>query len=49
MLNARHGLRLALKFGGFVSVELNTDTANDIKAIEYFGKRYYEICPNSLS
>ena len=38
MLNARHGLRLASKFGGFVSVELHTDTAHDIKAIEYYGK-----------
>ena len=25
MLNARHGLRLASKFGGYVSVELHTD------------------------
>ncbi|MFZ0282923.1 MAG: transaldolase family protein, partial [Bacteroidales bacterium] len=48
MLNARHGLRLALKFGGLVSVELNTDTAHDIKAIEYFGKRFHEICPEQF-
>ena len=27
ILNARHGLRLAKKFGGMVSVELHTDTA----------------------
>jgi transaldolase len=46
MLNARHGLRLASKFGGFVSVELHTDTAHDLKAIEYYGKRYHEICPD---
>jgi transaldolase len=46
ILNARHGLRLALKFGGLVSVELHTDTAYDIKAIEYYGKRYHEICPD---
>jgi len=39
MLNARHGLRLASKFGGFVSVELHTGTAHDIDAIEYYGKR----------
>lgn len=45
ILNARHGLRLATKFGGFVSVELHTDTAHDIKAIEYYGKRLHEICP----
>jgi transaldolase len=37
ILNARHGLRLASKFGGYVSVELHTDTANDIKAIQYYG------------
>jgi transaldolase len=48
MLNARHGLRLASKFGGFVSVELHTDTAHDIKAIEYYGKRYHEICPDQF-
>jgi transaldolase len=41
-------LRLASKFGGFVSVELHTDTAHDIKAIEYYGKRYHEICPDQF-
>ncbi len=48
ILNARHGLRLASKFRGFVSVELHTDTAHDIKAIEYYGKRYHEICPEQF-
>jgi transaldolase len=48
MLNARHGLRLASKFGGYVSVELHTDTANDIKAIEYYGKRYHQINPEQF-
>lgn len=48
MLNARHGLRLASKFGGFVSVELHTDTANDLKAIEYYGKRFHQICPEQF-
>lgn len=48
ILNARHGLRLASKFGGYVSVELHTDTAHDIKAIEYYGKRYHEICPDQF-
>jgi len=48
MLNARHGLRLALKFSGKVSIELHTDTAHDIKAIEYYGKRYHEICPEQF-
>jgi transaldolase len=37
ILNARHGLRLASKFGGLVSIELHTDAAHDIKAIEYYG------------
>jgi transaldolase len=48
ILNARHGLRLAHKFGGFVSVELHTDTAYDINAIEYYGRRYHEICPDQF-
>jgi transaldolase len=48
MLNARHGLRLASKFGGFVSVELHTDTANDLKAIEYYGNRFHNICPDQF-
>jgi transaldolase len=48
MLNARHGLRLASKFGGYVSVELHTDTANDLKAIDYYGKRFHEICPEQF-
>jgi transaldolase len=48
ILNARHGLRLAQKFGGLVSVELHTDTAHDIRAIQYYGKRYHEICPEQF-
>ena len=36
IVNARHSLRLALKFGGLVSVDLHTDTAHDIKSIEYW-------------
>jgi transaldolase len=48
ILNARHALVLASKFGGLVSVELHTDTAHDIKAIEYYGKRYHEICPEQF-
>ncbi|HOO99974.1 MAG TPA: transaldolase family protein [Bacteroidales bacterium] len=48
ILNARHGLRLARKFGGLVSVELHTDTAHDIKAILYYGKRFHEICPDQF-
>ncbi|MBK8882838.1 MAG: transaldolase [Bacteroidales bacterium] len=48
ILNARHGLRLASKFGGLVSVELHTDTAHDIKAIQYYGRRLHEICPEQF-
>ena len=48
ILNARHGLRLAGRFGGYVSVELHTDTAHDLRAIEYYGKRYHEICPDQF-
>lgn len=49
ILNARHGLRLASKFPGcFVSVELHTDTAHDINAIQYYGKRFHEICPEQF-
>ena len=48
ILNARHALRLALKFGGNVSVELHTDTAHDIKAIQYYGRRFHEICPEQF-
>ncbi len=45
ILNARHGLRLAKIFGGSVSVELHTDTANDFDAIVDYGKRYFNISP----
>lgn len=48
ILNARHGLRLASKFGGYVSVELHTDTAHDIKAILNYGKRFHDICPEQF-
>jgi transaldolase len=48
ILNARHGLRLASRFGGFVSVELHTDASHDIKAIEYYGRRFHEICPDQF-
>ncbi len=48
ILNARHGLRLAHKFGGYVSVELHTDTAHDIKAIQYYGRRFHDICPDQF-
>ena len=46
ILNARHGLRLTRKFGGFVSVELHTDTAHSIDDIIRYGMRYHDICPD---
>ena len=48
ILNARHGMRLAKKFGGFVSVELHTDTAHDINAIVDYGTRYFDINPHQF-
>jgi len=48
ILNAYHGLRLVKKFGGLVSVELHTDTADDLDAIVEYGKRYYDICPDNF-
>lgn len=45
ILNARHGLRLAQRFGGKVSVELHTDLANDAAASIAYGRRYFAICP----
>ncbi len=48
ILNARHGMRLANKFGGFVSVELHTDTAHDFDAIVDYGQRYHEINPEQF-
>ncbi|MGQ8336925.1 transaldolase family protein [Sunxiuqinia sp. A32] len=48
ILNALHGLRLVTRFGGYVSVELHTDTAHDIDAIVEYGKRFHEICPDKF-
>ena len=48
ILNARHGLRLTKKFGGFVSVELHTDTAHNIDDIIRYGIRYRDICPDKF-
>ncbi|WP_297093264.1 transaldolase family protein [uncultured Draconibacterium sp.] len=48
ILNARHGIRLAKKFGGFVSVELHTNTAYDFEAIVDYGLRYFSICPDQF-
>jgi len=48
ILNARHGMRLAKKFSGFVSVELHTDTAHDFDAIVDYGLRYHDINPEQF-
>ncbi|TKG93385.1 transaldolase [Puteibacter caeruleilacunae] len=48
ILNARHGLRLAKRFGGYVSVELHTNTAHNFDAIIDYGLRYHEICPEQF-
>ncbi|HUW93551.1 MAG TPA: transaldolase family protein [Bacteroidales bacterium] len=48
ILNARHGLRLARRFGGLVSVELHTDIAYDIESIVSYGLRFYDICPGQF-
>lgn len=48
ILNARHALRLAQKFKGYISVELHTDTAHDIKAIVSYGKRYHDMNPDQF-
>lgn len=48
ILNARHGMRLAKRFGGLVSVELHTDTAYDINAIVSYGMRYHAINPKQF-
>jgi len=48
ILNARHALRLATRFGGYVSVELHTETAHDIQAIQYYGKRFHDMCPEQF-
>jgi transaldolase len=48
ILNARHGLRLATRFGGLVSVELHTCTAYDIDAIVSYGLRFFDICPKQF-
>ena len=45
ILNAHHGLRLASRFGGRVSVELHTDCANDIDLSVRYGRRFFAICP----
>ena len=45
ILNAHHALRLVDRFDAFVSVELHTDLAGDVKRTVAYGKRYFAICP----
>ena len=46
VLNATHGLRLARRFGGKVSVELHTDLAQDVDRSVAYGERFHAICPD---
>lgn len=48
ILNARHGLRLAHRFGAKVSVELHTDLSHDLEGIVSFGERFAEIDPEQF-
>jgi len=45
LLNARHGLRLASRFGGRVSVELHTGLADDVERSLSYARRLFAICP----
>jgi transaldolase len=45
ILNARHGLNLVQKFGGYVSVELHTDSAYDIEKTISYARRFHRILP----
>jgi transaldolase len=48
ILNAHHGLRLAQRFGGKVSVELHTHLSHDIENTLAYARRYYAICPENF-
>jgi transaldolase len=48
ILNVLHGLRLANRFGGKVSVEMHTDISHDIGATVAYGKRAFAICPDQF-
>jgi transaldolase len=48
ILNVLHGLRLANRFGGKVSVEMHTDVSHDIGATVAYGKRAFAICPDQF-
>ena len=46
ILNALHGLRLALDFRATVSVELHTATAHDVEAAVQYGRRFAAVSPD---
>jgi transaldolase len=48
ILNAVHGMRLAKRFGGKVSVELHTDLAYDVERSVSYGRRYHAINPENF-
>jgi transaldolase len=45
ILNARHGVRLAKRFGASVSVELHTDLSHSLEGIVSYGERFAQIDP----
>ena len=45
ILNARHGLRLAQRFGGKVSVELHTHLAHSVEDTLRYARRFFRLCP----
>jgi len=45
LLNAYHALRLVERFDAFVSVELHTDLADDVKRTIAYAERFHKICP----
>ena len=49
VLNSWRGMRLALKFDAYVSVEEHTDIANDIDQTVEYANRYYAICPQRFT
>jgi transaldolase len=48
ILNALHGLRLVKRFNALVSVELHTDTADDVEAAVSYGRRFSRISPKNF-
>ena len=46
ILNASHGLNLVNRFGGYVSVELHTDSARNIAMTVHYARRFHKISPD---